>query len=171
LPCRFEGLVLDRAQLALRDPGRSRDRASRYAGGHPALVVLKLHLESTDFRWFPMLLLCHSFGRFISNPSWNLSALPRPWNHLSDSVNPSWFWREPWPSLAVWLPGVIPVQPFDFLWSLHITGIIMANWATERLQQFELKRWKKVLKKKVKKCGSKMQNIEQIEALFSFPLH
>ena len=47
----------------------------------------------------------------------------------------------------------------------------MANWATEGLQQFELKRWKKVLKKKVKKCGSKMQNIEQIEALFSFPLH
>ena len=31
LPCRFEGLVLDRAQLALRDPGRSRDRASRHA--------------------------------------------------------------------------------------------------------------------------------------------
>ena len=112
-----------------------------------------------DFRWFPMSPLCHSFGRFIPNPCWNLSALPRPWNPLTvwtqvgfgenpgpfDSVNPSWFWREPWPSLAVWLPSVIPVQPFDFLWSLHITGIIMANWATERLQQFELKRWKKVL--------------------------
>ena len=50
LPCCFEGLVLDRAQLALRDPGRGRDRASRHAGGHPALVVLKLQLESTDFR-------------------------------------------------------------------------------------------------------------------------
>ena len=55
LPCRFEGLVLDRAQLALRDPGRSRDRASRHAGGHPALVVLKLHLESTDFNGFQVI--------------------------------------------------------------------------------------------------------------------
>ena len=107
-----------------------------------------------DFRWFPMSPLCHSFGRFIPNPSWNLSPLPRPWNPLSDSVNPSWFWREPWPSLAVWLPSVIPVQPFDFLWSLHITGIIMANWVTEGLQQFELKKkfFKKRWKNAVPKC-------------------
>ena len=54
-PCHVEGLVLDRAQLALRDPGRGRDRASRHAGGHPALVVLKLHLESTDFYGFQVI--------------------------------------------------------------------------------------------------------------------
>ena len=55
LHCHVEGLVLDRAQLALCDPGRSRDRASRHAGGHPALVVLKLHLESTDFNGFQVI--------------------------------------------------------------------------------------------------------------------
>ena len=60
LHCHVEGLVLDRAQLALRDPGRSRDRASRHAGGHPALVVLKLHLESTDFNgWISGDFRCH----------------------------------------------------------------------------------------------------------------
>ena len=97
LHCHVEGLVLDRAQLALRDPGRSRDRASRHAGGHPALVVLKLHLESTDFNGFQVIsdVTVVSLLRPLYTQPMLESFSFTPTLKSFDSVNPSWFWREP----------------------------------------------------------------------------
>ena len=182
LHCHVEGLVLDRAQLALRDPGRSRDRASRHAGGHPALVVLKLHLESTDFNGFQVI----SDVTVVSllRPLYTQPKLE------SCSFTPtlkSFEWQcEPKLVLARTLATSSHHLPFDCRVSYLSSHLIFFDYCIlpccwNYHGQLSYRRviavWIRKVKKCVSKhalflkCGSKMyfKNRQKIEALFSVP--